>query len=326
MIYAILPVATFLYLWMLTAAALPFLALRDRSLAELRKRSMYDKSAGQIRTLAVLMQGISVAALAGDWFGGGAIASFATPEPLRVVFISALIFSVVGMIIMVLAWALARNAARSSSSAFLTGLSGVIACLAAACATLLLWVFLRGGLLVTLGVADGADDAVAAAASFSFAAVWGMVRELAMGPGRIPAALFAVESMIFALAAAQGVTLCWHVLRRKADDFGRDYYAFIVKSRARRAAYAGALTLPVSAVLLWMTPAFAAARLPFLLPLSPEHAFATLSTLSLCLPLAVLCWYLLVRADVPLRKKSLIFLAVPLLYLGVYSLLARLWA
>lgn len=326
--YITLPLVTLLYLWMLAAAALPFLALRDRSLAEQRKRSMYDKSAGQLRLLAVLMQGLIFAALVGDWLAGGAIAAFAAPQTLRVFFLGVLLFSGLGTLFMGGGWVKARSSVRSASSALLTSMSGLSFALSAACATLLLWVFLRGGLPVELEMVPTtglAPDAAVAATSFSFAALWGVVREMVMGPGRIPAALFALESLAFALAAAQGAALCWYVLRRRADDFGRDYYVFIIKSRARRAAYAGALTLPVSAILLWLTPAFSPDRLPFLLPLSPENAFACLSTVSLCLPLAVLCWYLLVRAEAPLRKKSLIFLAVPLLWLGVYSLLARLW-
>lgn len=110
-------------------------------------------------------------------------------------------------------------------------------------------------------------------------------------------------------SAAQTSALLWHLVRRGSDDFGRDYYTFAVGGRARRAAWSGALLLPFAAVLLWVTPPFAAGKagiLPFG-NLAPEIMTLLYNMLPLGLPLAVLCCYLPGRSASPLRRKSLIF-------------------
>ena len=107
-------------------------------------------------------------------------------------------------------------------------------------------------------------------------------------------------------SAAQTSALLWHLVRRGSDDFGRDYYTFAVGGRARRAAWSGALLLPFAAVLLWVTPPFAAGKagiLPFG-NLAPEIMTLLYNMLPLGLPLAVLCCYLPGRSASPLRRKS----------------------
>ena len=66
-----LPTLSVLLFWCAACAALPFLVLRDRRLARIRKRSLFDKSADQISGLCVIMMLLLAAAVGADvWFHG----------------------------------------------------------------------------------------------------------------------------------------------------------------------------------------------------------------------------------------------------------------
>jgi hypothetical protein len=65
--------ATALLLVGLSSAVLPFLSVWDHRLAIARRRSVYDKSAGQVETLTAVAQIIFAVALAGDMLAGGLI-------------------------------------------------------------------------------------------------------------------------------------------------------------------------------------------------------------------------------------------------------------
>lgn len=314
--YALLPVLSLLLLWLLAGAALPFTVLADRRRAVTRRRSLYDKSADQISGLTWLSQVLLVLALAADLLAGGLVARLAV-GPWRPVWLAT-----VGACALAALFSLAGRAARrrrhAGGARVFTWLAGLCGVAAASSGTLFIWGFLRGTGLEAGGSlpTDSVRSALAAAG-----AVWG-----AADPALT--AVFGLSCLTLAPATALGLGLCWQTLRRKADDFGRDYYTVTVGGRARRAAYAGALFLLFSALLLWLTPAFSPARLPFVLPVGQSAARAVpwgLALGCLGLPLAVLCWYLTARSAVPLRRKTLIFLAPVALWVGVYCLLARLW-
>lgn len=142
--------------------------------------------------------------------------------------------------------------------------------------------------------------------------------------------LYLIIGLLLGPLGALALTLCAVVLRRRADDYGRDYYLFATTWFARQAAYSGAFLLPFCAALLWLAPEYSPNHIATLLPpflhsvsLSTARIILNLGTLGLLL--AVLCWYVLVRSPNPLRRKSLLFLAPILLWIGITCLFARLW-
>lgn len=314
--YAILPVLSLVLFWILAGAALPFTVLADRRRAVRRRRSLYDKSADQIGGLTCLVLVPLALALAADMLTGGLLARLAA-GPWRPVWLVAVggcvlaaLFSLAGLA--------ARRGGQDGVARFAVWLAGLCGVAAACAAVLVVWGFLRGAGPEAGGqVPSGFLRDIPAVAR----AAWD-----AADPGL--AVLFGLSCVALAPAAALGLGLVWQILRRHADDFGRDYYTVTVGGRARRAAYAGALLLLFSAVLLWLTPAFSPIRLPIVLPgmeSSPRVALWILGLGCLGLPLAVLCWYLTARSTVPLSRKTLIFLAPVVLWIGVYCMLARLW-
>lgn len=317
--YAIVPVLSLLLVWFLAGAALPFTMLAERRRAVTRRRSLYEKSADQVGALTWLAQALPAFAVAADLLAGGLVSRLA-PEPWRALWWLAAAGSALGALLSLPACVLCRSERRGAGLA-LTWLSGLCSTAAAACAAGLVWAFVRG-----VGLdADGISGIV----------ILNLARPVvspvlySADPGLT--ALFALTCLTLAPAAALGLGLVWQALRRGADDFGRDYYTVTMGGRARRASYWGALLLLFSALLMWISPAFSPARLPWILPpalAGGEGARAAVwifGIASLGLPAAVLCWYLVARSAVPLRRKSLIFLAPLLLWLGVYGFLARLW-
>lgn len=290
--------------WLLATACLPFLALRDRSLAASGRRSLYDKSAGQIRHLAAWMQVLVAAALSADCLAGGAVAHFARggARPFLWGMTGCAVVAAVLSVACVMA---SRRSARSAAGAALCLGAGGGALASAVAGVFLAWGFLRG----LPETATGSE----------------FFRAVVSGPDLFPAAAFGLFCLALAAAAGQGAGLVWHILRRRADDFGRDYYAFVSHVRARRAAYAGALLLPFGAALLWLTPVLSP-KVASGLGWSAAATRWALGIGALGLPLAVACWYGMARAEAPLRRKSLAFLALPLLWAGVVCLLMRLWA
>lgn len=317
--YAVFPVLSLLLIWFLAAAALPFTMLAERRRAVTRRRSLYEKSADQMAALAFFAQAALALAVAADLAAGGLVFRL-TPEPWRTLWWLAAAASALGALCSLTGRVL-RRSGRRGASLVPAWLSGLCALAAAACAAGLVWLFLRGA-------APDADPVPGLVILNLARSVVAPVVHIA-DPGLT--ALFVLTCLALAPAAALGLELVWQALRRGADDFGRDYYAVTMGGRARRASYAGACLLLFSALLMWMSPAFSPARLPCLLPPvlagggGARAAVWIFGIASLGLPGAVLCWYLVARSAVPLRRKSLIFPAPFLLWLGVYGLLARLW-
>ena len=57
----------------LACAILPFIAVWDRRLAVARRRSLYDKSAGQTESLTAVLSALFACAMGGDLLAGGVI-------------------------------------------------------------------------------------------------------------------------------------------------------------------------------------------------------------------------------------------------------------
>lgn len=317
-----LPILSVLLFWCAANAALPFLVLRDRRLARVRKRSLFDKSATQVSGLCVASALLFAVALGADavFHGRMDVVASSLSRPVWLLFVLGECAAAV--------FALCSRALSGRRSLELAGalLSGVAAVFAYLLFLALLWSLLRGE--SAPGAAGIPPDVNLLASLEALAgqfADWASLFR-SRGDWALPALALGLFCFL-APAAAQLCALLWHVLRRGADDFGRDYYSFAVGGRARRAAWSGALLLPFAAVLLWVTPPFAAGRAG-LLPfgnIGPDTLALVYNILPLALPLAVLCCYLPGRSVSPLRRKSLIFLAPLMFFIGLFAMLVRLW-
>jgi len=58
---------------------------------------------------------------------------------------------------------------------------------------------------------------------------------LLLGLGKVQPLFFLVRGVLFACMSAFALALVWLVIRRKADDFGRDYYTYAARLAARGA-------------------------------------------------------------------------------------------
>ena len=135
--------------------------------------------------------------------------------------------------------------------------------------------------------------------------------------------VFAAFSLFLGLTGAYALALCWHILCRNRDDFGRDFYTFTLSMRARQAACSALLLTVSAAAMFWLTPVVEAGHALALLPFAREYASPALTAGMFCLPLAALLWYAMGRAAVPMQKRSLAFFALLLLFAGTYFVLGR---
>ncbi len=119
----------------------------------------------------------------------------------------------------------------------------------------------------------------------------------------------AIMYTILLIAAAGGLSCAYLVLRRKKEDFGRDYYNFTLKLAARWAA------IPMFAFLVCQGWLFVVLpkNLTLLVTQTPLAAVWAAGV-----GIGLLCsifWILISRSDAPLRMKGLIFLCVFLMWL-----------
>ena len=286
----------------LACAILPFVAVWDRRLAVARRRSLYDKSAGQVESLTAILGALFAVALGADLLMKGSIDSLMT-GPWRVlwegmVMISA--FAALSAIIVLYANRGLRNA--------FSALSGLAFAASGSLCVLLVWAFLFGTVTGPVaGIEEAAHDFIVVLASLKSADF----------------VLFVLFSVLFAASGAYGLALCWHILLRKRDDFGRDYYSFVLGVRSRQAAYAGLFLSMIAAVQYSLYPQMARAWAVSRLPFAGEYAEAVLAGGLLCLPVTFALWYSMSRSSVPMQKRSYAFLALFLLVAGAYCLLAR---
>lgn len=286
----------------LSCAFLPFISVWDRHLAIARRRSLYDKSAGQTEALTVGLHILFAVALAADLLAQGLIDSMLT-GPWRFLW-EILVLSAAFAALCAVIVRLAKKGARN----FFGMLSGLAGTLSACICCVLVWSFYLGALKESAAGGEAAEQ--------SFMVVLA-------GTQSVGFILFAVFAFCIALSCAYGLALCWHILMRSKDDFGRDYYTFALGMRSRQAAYAGMLVLPVSAVQFWMYPTVSNEWAQALIPGSGEFAELILTGGMLCLPAAVLLWYAMSRSPLPMQRRSLAFLAMILLAAGVYCSLGR---
>ena len=285
-----------------SGAMLPFVSVWDHRLAAVRRRSLFDKCAGQTESFTAVLQVVFALALAADLLAGGRIAQLMT-GPWAFLWECLVIAAAVAALCAV-AVLFVRRAGKMAFGV----LSGLAATLSACLLCVLSWGFCLGALTAGTGDEEQAVQAFLV---------------LMAGLHSLGFIFFAAFSLFLGLTSAYGLALCWHILCRSRDDFGRDYYTFTLAMRARQAFCAGLLLTVSAAAMFWLTPVVDAEHALALLPFAGIYASHALTAGMFCLPLAALLWFAVSRAALPLQKRSLAFLAVVLLAAGVYFVLGR---
>lgn len=287
----------------LSGAILPFLSIWEHRLAIARRRSLYDKCAGQVEALTALLQMLFAAAIVADLAMGGSIDRLMVGpwrffwEVLACSSAAAALFSVIATF--------TKGGVRGFASLF----SGLSAMLSASISCLLGWAFLMGALEKSASGAEGVEQAFVLVLTAAQSVMFGV---------------FVLFAVCLAVAGAYALTLCWHILCRRKDDFGRDYYTFVLGMRARQGCHAGFLLLLAAAVLSFFYPMVSAEQALAVLPFAGEHAVLALTSGILCLPISALSLNDVAKASVPMQKRSLAFLGAILLVVGVYCVIGRL--
>lgn len=286
----------------LSGAVLPFVSVWDHRLATARRRSLYDKSAGQTESFTAALQVLVALALAADLLAGGWINRLMTGpwaflwECLVIVFAVSALCAVAVLFV------------KKTGKVVFGVLSGLAGTLAACILCVLAWGFCLGAL------SAGTGDEEKAVQAFLV---------LMAGMHSLGFMIFAAFSLFLGLTGAYALALCWHILCRNRDDFGRDFYTFTLSMRARQAACSALLLTVSAAAMFWLTPVVESEHALALLPFAREYASHALTAGMFCLPLAALLWYAMGRAAVPMQKRSLAFLALVLLFVGTYFVLGR---
>ena len=214
-------------------AMLPFVSVWDHRLAAARRRSLYDKAAGQTESFTAALQIILALALGADLLAGGWINRLMT-GPWAFVWECLVIASAVAA----LCAAAVLFVRRAGKMAFGV-LSGLAATLSSCLLCVLAWGFCLGALTAGTG---NEEEAVQ-----SFLVLMAGLHSLGF-------VFFAAFSLFLGLTSAYALALCWHILCRNRDDFGRDYYTFTLSMRSRQAFCAGLLLTVSAAAMFWLTP------------------------------------------------------------------------
>ena len=113
------------------------------------------------------------------------------------------------------------------------------------------------------------------------------------------------------IAAAGALGLFWLLVRRNADDFGRDYYVFAANWCGGWAAWGGWLSLLLASILCAML------RWQGLLPFENRTVLLFVVMQFAALFLAALLWTLIARSALPMRRKIGMVVALLLLIVAV---------
>lgn len=294
--------ATAVFMTALACVVLPFVAVWDRRLAIARRRSLYDKSAGQTESLNAVLNIVFAAALGADLLMGGCIDKlmFGPWRMLWEALVMSAAFSALCAVIVLYAGRGLRNAFNV--------LSGLAAAASASLCCILVWAFCLGALKESASGLEAAQQA--------FMVVLASLQSVGF-------VLHVAFTVALALTAAYGFALCWHILLRNRDDFGRDYYVFTLGMRSRQASYAGLLLSCVAAVQYSFYPQMAREWAQTLLPFAGESAELALTCGLLGMPIAFSLWHAMSLSTMPMQKRSFAFIAVLFVGVGTYCALGR---
>lgn len=286
----------------LAGAVLPFVCIWDRRLAVVRRRSLYDKSAWQVEHLTSVIHTVFALGLAADFLADGYINRLMT-GPWFFMWNALILGSALAMLCSV-----ATLLAGKKVKTFFCAMSGITAMFAATILCVLGWAFCLGALTSSTGDVEEVMHAFLV---------------LLAGLHSMGFILFMIFALCLALVSAYSFALCWHILCREHDNFGRDYYTFTLAMRSRQAMFSGLLLMASAVSMFWMYPTVNTVQSLALVPFAAQYASSVLVAGMLCLPSAVLSWYVVSRAELPMQRRSLAFLALPLLFVGVYAVIGR---
>ena len=284
----------------LSCAILPFVAVWDRRLAIARRRSLYDKSAGQTESLTAVLCTLFACALGADLLFAGCIDKLMTGA-WRILWEGMVMISAFAALSSILVL-YSKQGLRNAFSV----LSGLASAASASLCVLLVWAFLFGAM----------SNASAEAAAHDFVVALESMKSADF-------VIFLLFCISLAFAAAYGLALCWHILLRNRDDYGRDYYSFTLGMRSRQASYGGLMMVMTAALQYSMYPELAKDWALARLPLAGDYAELALTFGLLSIPAAFGLWYSMSRSALPMQKRSYAFLAMFLIVAGAYCALVR---
>lgn len=287
----------------LAAAALPCMAVAGLFLTAAGGRSLYERCARQLAGAARLLLWLLVLACGGLFFA-------ARPHlPLEsAVFRSTLLYGGGLFLAATLLWTLCAGVWKAlRSSPVVLGLIAIAAwaCLAALEAA---------GVVAVQLVRNGFTPLDPAA--------WPNLPALPLPAPDLSFWLALAALLFFGLAAGAGFGLVWLVLRRKADDFGRDYYTFAAAWCGKWAALTGWASLICLAALLGLVLSNAATPLETLL--TPQIRIP-LGGLFAPLALASVLWTAAGVSAAPMRHKAGMCIALFCLFISLACAGLLLW-
>lgn len=113
------------------------------------------------------------------------------------------------------------------------------------------------------------------------------------------------------VASAGALGLCWLLIRRRADDFGRDYYIFAAQWCGEWAAWGGWIALLLAGALCLML------RMQGLLALERQGVVLIVGSLLLALLIPSIIWTVIARSATPMRHKIGMAAAVVFLIIAI---------
>lgn len=113
------------------------------------------------------------------------------------------------------------------------------------------------------------------------------------------------------VASAGALGLCWLLIRRRADDFGRDYYTFAARWCGEWAAWGGWIALLLAGGLCVLL------RMQGLLPLEREGVPLIVGSLFASLLIPSIVWTVIARSSTPMRHKIGMVVSVILLIFAI---------
>lgn len=276
---------------LLAVVALPFMSLMALTAAINSKRSLYDRCARQLAGLVLALICFLLLCTGGLYSAG--LVHAADPFPL----FPGLCLIMGGLLaggflfwgICVRAW---KNIRPHSFLLWLIGFCGWLC---------LVPIPLAGLLLARLDPTQ-LDPAQTDTMLFrNWEHIPQLVQPIIVGAIDEPLFILKAAGLLFlAGASGGGLALLWLVLRRKRDDFGRDYYTFAAKWCGKWAAAGSWVALGILAGAHWLA---AGGTFPVIRMYSVETIGAG------CLALAALLWTAISVSSLPMRYKPGMFLA-----------------
>ena len=282
-------------LFMGSGLLMPFAACIDRWQAYVSQRALYEKCAMQTERLFAGIIIFSAGAILADFFAGGFIDNAARRVwELGWIFLCCL-YAVAAVLSASILFA------KKSAARWIETLLCIVASILF-CAVLVFFLFWTVSRTGTVAVENGAI-LEQCRMYFGDAAVTKLVCSAA----------FLLTS---ATALAFLVSLCWHIICRARNDFGRDFYTLVLNRRARQAFAAVLSAFVFSLFLLFLHPSLRDGWTGAFIENAGELENLVLNSLLVLLPIAAWLCRIMFRHALPLQKRSYAFMALIAFYFG----------